>query len=1004
MQQADTVERQDQGSSPATATATAVAEAPAKVKAPPYDRNAEAFIGQMFPAIRKDAGQGLAYTGLMGRAKDRIRKNVQIQGAEYFRRKVPLTNRAPFDLQDKEGDYAVSGSGTPLVQLIKVHGDDCEIGYGGSSLTESALLYTHPLVTVAAQAAVATGHMGLAGFALTQAAYAIGTLALLGRNWRYVIRPTAQYTLGITAVQVAATATFPDFAGPLVTAGNALMLARPILEGLINNRSAKNRLFALPNVYETPNDSDAMSMREAQVNNASNFAKNGPVIILGIARGYLKQIKHDPLAPDADMPMGLSAHDDLTTHLLVIGETGSGKTYGILIPVVQQWLAYGQFRNGRFENCGGALLLDGKGSLPDDIIKALREQGLDAVIEIIHVTPESGGQKLALLEGMTPDEVTSALLAVNNDASDMKEFWTVTPGNWTRHSARLLWACNELERIELNAKATALGYADYQAWSAALDAMAQAKTKKDGTNWGFQTWHQYVDWRKATGQAVPQPYADAVRHYFWHFAALSDFGMSYMEDSMFISGTAPVPDSKTGQLPPPSDAPPVRGGAGILGWLSTHPDVKANNNRGKLIRQALKFAASDLPKLRADLRSDIRATVSSWFTPIMSNEKLVDWAYLEKGCDLLACMRGAVVGISLPETLYQEAGKVITTLAKKRVFNAVKARGAVADWQTQFPEQRPLLCVVDEAQIMLNKGSSTDEGELLSTARSLGLRCVFASQTANAFYARLGEDSAKAFMANFVSWSVMNSVPASHAWANDRLKKQRVFDYSYYLTGQYQRILSNDFQRAHMQALSDRRNGKPEMNPGQRLDMLKRLRYDLTRPTDVTLTKHDRKALNDTNDRTGRMPRSLAKLAWMFTGGAVTTNVWEAVRGTASLAAGLAVRTSQFLTQTFMGGAVRHDDYTAPPFQIENKDKDGRPGKSIDLFHEDDWHLLNHPHVGMISVKRGGVPRRDLCDTIGKLSIAQIREFARLQGIQTVYDEIDRRAKIAANDATKAAA
>lgn len=281
---------------------------------------------------------------------------------------------------------------------------------------------------------------------------------------------------------------------------------------------------------------------------------------------------------------------------------------------------------------------------------------------------------------------------------------------------------------------------------------------------------------------------------------------------------------------------------------------------------------------------------------------------------------------------------------------------------------------------------------------------MFASQTANAFYARLGEDSAKAFMANFVSWSVMNSAPASHAWANDRLKKQRVFDYSYYLTGQYQRILSNDFQRAHMQALSDRRNGKPEMNPGQRLDMLKRLRYDLTRPTDVTLTKHDRKALNDTNDRTGRMPRSLAKLAWMFTGGAVTTNVWEAVRGTASLAAGLAVRTSQFLTQTFMGGAVRHDDYTAPPFQIENKDKDGRPGKSIDLFHEDDWHLLNHPHVGMISVKRGGVPRRDLCDTIGKLSIAQIREFARLQGIQTVYDEIDRRAKIAANDATKAAA
>ena len=63
----------------------------------------------------------------------------------------------------------------------------------------------------------------------------------------------------------------------------------------------------------------------------------------------------------------------------------------------------------------------------------------------------------------------------------------------------------------------------------------------------------------------------------------------------------------------------------------------------------------------------------------------------------------------------------------------------------------------------------------------------------------------------------------------------------------------------------------------------------------------------------------------------------------------------------------------------------------------------------MISVKRGGVPRRDLCDTIGNLSIDQIRTFAEMQGIPTVYDELDRRkqvhaAQAAANDATNAAA
>lgn len=988
-------------------TGTAVAIAP-KVKAPPYDRNAAAFIERLTPALRKDAGQGMAYTGLMGRARERISKNVKLQVAELFRRKIPPTTHAPFDLQDKEGDGAVSGNGTPLVQLVKAYGDDCEIGYGGSSLAETALLCAHPLVTVASEAVMATGHMGIPGFVLTQAAYAIGTLALLGRNWRYIIRPTAQYTLGIFAVQTAAARYIPELAGPVVAAGTFLMLARPILESLIANRSGEDRLFKLPENFQSPNDNDAMTMRQAQINTASNFAKNGPVIVLATSRGHLKLNKSDPLAPDPDSYMGLSAHEDLTTHLLVIGETGAGKTGGVITPVAQQWLAYGQFRNGVFENCGGALLLDGKGSLPSEIIQALRAQGLDEVIEIIHVTPEKGGAALALLEGMTPEQVTTALLAATNDDSDLSDFWTVSAANWLRHTARLLWSCYELEQIELANKAKVRGFTTYQAWSDHLDKDAQGKTNPD-TNCPYTSWVEYVAWRERNGQNVPQPFADAVRHYFWHFAALSDFAMSYLEDLMFISGTPPVPDPKTGQLPPPSGAPSVQGGAGIFGWLKNHPDVKANNNLGMLIGQALKFAASDLPKLRAEMRSDIRGTLSTMFTPIMSNEKIVHWASLEKGCDLLACMRGAVVGISLPETLYQEAGVVITTLAKKRVFNAVKARGAVSDWQKQFPEQRPLLCIVDEAHLLLSRKSTSDEGSLLSIARSLGLRCVFASQTVNAFYDRLGEDAAKAFMGNFVSWCVMRSLPASHAWANDRMMRQRVHQYSYYLSGGLKEITSNDFQRAHLDALDSARIGKPELNPNQRLAMLKRLRYDLSRPTDVLLTNADRAALHNPNDRSGRLPASLAKFALMFTVGAVTTNLWEVVRGTGAVASELARRAAGALSRKFMGGAVEHDDYKPPRFYVKDPDPKtdkevGPNGSVVELFPEDDWPLLHHRYVGMINVKRGGVPRRDLCDTIGKLSVDQIRTFAALQGIPTVYDELDRRAKAAANDSTKAAA
>lgn len=951
----------------------------------------------------KNVATKTAYTGLLGRAGDRIRKNAQMQCAEYFRRKIPITNAAPFDLQDMMGDTAVSGSGTPLVQLLKVEGDDCEIGYGGSSLAESALLYAHPLIAVASQAAMAAGYMGLPGFVLTQAAYAVGTLALLGRNWRYIIRPTAQYTLGILAVQTAAASYFPDFAGPVVALGNALMLGRPFLESVIANRSAKDRLFELPDTYEAPDDSSAMTMRVKQIDVAADFARNGPVIVLGTANGHLK-FKGDPMAPDEGMPMALSAHEDLSTHMMVIGGTGGGKTY-LMLSMIQQWLAYGQYRNGRFENCGGALLLDGKGSLPDDVIKTLRAQGLDKVLTIIKVSPEDDGQPMALIEGMTPDQVTTALLAVSNDTSDMKSFWTVSSGNWLRHSARLLWACMQMEMSELEAKAVQKGYKNYQAWSDDLDRQIQSKpAKSDGTSW--KNWQEYVEWRKETDQDVPEPFASAQRLYFWHFAALNDFAMSYMEDSMFISATPPVPDPKTGQVPLPSGAPTPPGGAGLVGWLRNHPDMKANNPRGKLIRAALKFASFHLPKQRAELRADILGTLSTMFEPIMSNEKLMDWCYMEHGCDVLACMRGAVVGISLPDTLYEDAGRIITMLAKKRVFNAVKMRGIVGDWKTKWPDQRPLMCVADEAQILLGQGRTAEESELLSIARSLGLRCVFASQTVNAFNDRLGQDASKAFLANFMSWCMMKSSPESHDYANDRLQKQRVFDYSYYLSGALKSILSNDFERAHGEAKAALGVGKRELNPGQRLAMLKRLRYNLSRPTDVILTSHDREHLKNKDDRSGRLPRSLMKLALMFSVGAVTTNLWEVVRGTASLAAGLTRRVAGALSWNFMGGAVKHDDYHPPRFFVKNRDQAGLLGTDIDLFPQGDWKFLDHQYSAMISVKRGGHPRRDLCMTYGKLSVQQIRDFALQQGISTVYDELEKRQKIerAANDPTKVAA
>lgn len=983
------------------------------VDEPPFDPQAQRFISGMIQNLLNGGLPLIDFAAQRARAardeRAKIRHSILLDTAEYFGRKIPSTEGVPFDLQDKEGDFAISRSGKPLTQFIKANGTDCEIGYGGASMAETVLHYAHPLVTVAAQTCMALGWIGLPGFVATQAAYAIGTLALQGRNWQYAVRPTAQYTLGITAVQTAAATFLGQYAGPLVAAGNALLLGRPFVESFLANRSGKNRQFELPNVFEAPDESQDLLKREDQIKAASNFATNGPVIIIARSSGLVKFQSKDPLAPDGNMPMGLSAHGDFPTHMLVIGQTGSGKTYGILTPIAQQWLAMGTLRHGRFQNCGGAVFLDGKGKLADELIKALREQGLDQVLEIIRVSPEPGGQALALLEGMSPDEVTAALMEINNTPGrgDDGDFWKVSPGNWLSHSACLLWACYEVEQKLMQQRAEKAGHANYEAWVAALDQKILSKNRSNVTNL-----LEYIAWRRAHNKEVPQEYADAERHFFWHFKGLNDFTMFYMEDYSFITGHEPEEEQsdekkkKTPRLP--SIAPKLPGG--LIGWLrANHPDMdpkRGPNTNGNLIQQSLLYASRELPGFRTDMRSDLRATLSSWFTPVMRNRKLGHWTTLEKGCDILACLRGAVVGITLPETSYQKAGRIITTLAKKRIFNAIKNRPD--DWKVSCPDQRPVLCIADEAQLLIGSGYHTDEAQMLSIARSLGLVCVYATQSVNEFYARMGDDGGKAFMANFVSWVVMRSVPASNEWANARLKIRKIFRYNTYLTGMLKKILSNDFQRAHDEALNDRIMGMPERDASQRLGLLRRLRYDLSRPADVVLTQKDREALKNPKDHSGRLPRSLIKLAWMFTGGAVTTNVLEAARGTVSLARGVAQRFGRALSWMGIGGTVEHVDYQPGRFEVDRKITNGKemlPGEYVELFPEENWNLLDRPYVAMVCVNRGGVPRADICNTVGKLSIEDIRAFAALQGVPTIYDELERRRKAqAANDATKAAA
>lgn len=104
--------------------------------------------------------------------------------------------------------------------------------------------------------------------------------------------------------------------------------------------------------------------------------------------------------------MGLSV-DDLSTHAWVFGPTGSGKTSGLLRPLLNQWLSGKK---------GGALVMDGKGDLPAEFAG---EPGFQLL------APDIEGCRVALLGDLEPSVIVS-VLSPPEDA----EFWTAAGKNF----------------------------------------------------------------------------------------------------------------------------------------------------------------------------------------------------------------------------------------------------------------------------------------------------------------------------------------------------------------------------------------------------------------------------------------------------------------------------------------------------------------------------------------------------------------------------------------------
>lgn len=143
-----------------------------------------------------------------------------------------------------------------------------------------------------------------------------------------------------------------------------------------------------------------------------------PLIKLGQTTGLLSQ-RRDPLAPsEAGLPFALSLHD-LSTHLGVLGATGTGKTSGVIRPLVRQWLEHEQV---------GLLVLDGKGSLP---LELSHRQGYQLISpEHLPFNP---------IEQLNPDAVAETIHALYEKDSG-ERYWIDAGVQMIRHAAIILEA------------------------------------------------------------------------------------------------------------------------------------------------------------------------------------------------------------------------------------------------------------------------------------------------------------------------------------------------------------------------------------------------------------------------------------------------------------------------------------------------------------------------------------------------------------------------------------
>lgn len=163
--------------------------------------------------------------------------------------------------------------------------------------------------------------------------------------------------------------------------------------------------------------SKPLEARQEQVERAKN--DTSPFLVLGEAQGVFAATSQDAFAPDAGLPYGMTLKDIRDSHLLVLGETGSGKTSGVLRPLAGHWIA---------NKAGGALFLDGKAAFGEDVAQ---------IPGVQLITP--GVSRFSLTQGLRAEQIATVLKKFGSyDGAGADPFWAKSAFNMTKQAFMVL--------------------------------------------------------------------------------------------------------------------------------------------------------------------------------------------------------------------------------------------------------------------------------------------------------------------------------------------------------------------------------------------------------------------------------------------------------------------------------------------------------------------------------------------------------------------------------------